>query len=221
VDQARRARWTQPGPGDWPDLLHDYGIAVAGGAVVSSGADAVRVAGEIGMPVVLKTAEETIHHKTEADGVRLGLGDADAVRAAYDDLAGRLGPRVVVQPQVSGVEVALGIVRDPLLGPLVVVSAGGTLVELMGERAVALPPLDHDTALGLLRSLRLWRVLEGYRGAPPADVDALVSTLVALGHLAVELGDRLEGLDLNPVLVAHAGGSRPGAVVVDALVLER
>jgi acetate---CoA ligase (ADP-forming) len=219
VDQARRARWTQPGPGDWPDLLHDYGIAVAGGAVVSSGADAVRVAGEIGMPVVLKTAEEAIHHKTEADGVRLGLGDADAVRAAYDDLAGRLGPRVVVQPQVSGVEVALGIVRDPLLGPLVVVSAGGTLVELMGERAVALPPLDHDTALELLRSLRLWRVLEGYRGAPPADVDALVSTLVALGHLAVELGDRVDDLDLNPVLVAHAGGSRPGAVVVDALVL--
>jgi acetate---CoA ligase (ADP-forming) len=167
---------------------------------------------------VLKTAEDDVHHKTEADGVRLSLADLDAVRAAYDDLAGRLGERVVVQPQLAGFEVALGIHRDPLLGPLVVVSAGGTLVELMGERAVALPPLDRDAALGLLRGLRLWRVLEGYRGAPPADVEALVSAVVALGALAVELGDRLTGLDLNPVIVAPVGG---GATVVDALVLER
>jgi acyl-CoA synthetase (NDP forming) len=226
VDEARRARWAARGLGDWAALLTDYGIAVAGNTVVSSGDEAVRAAGELGMPVVLKTAEESVHHKTEADGVRLGLADADAVRAAYDDLAGRLGARVVVQQQLAGVEVALGIVRDPLLGPLVLVSAGGTLVELMGERAVGLPPLDRDSARDLLRGLRLWRVLGGYRGAPPADVDALVSTIVALGRLAVELGDHLEGLDLNPVLVGPAGsaaggGAGGGAVAVDALVLER
>jgi acyl-CoA synthetase (NDP forming) len=216
VDEARRAKWVGRTLSDWPALLLDYGIAVPTGAVVSSGDDAVRMAAEIGMPVVLKTAEDSIHHKTEVDGVRLGLTDADAVRAAYHDLAARLGARVVVQRQLAGVEVALGIVRDPLLGPLVVVSAGGTLVELMGERTVALPPLDHDSALGLLKGLRLWRVLDGYRGAPRADVDALVSTIVALGQLAVELGDRLEGLDLNPVVVGPAGG---GAFVVDALAL--
>jgi acetate---CoA ligase (ADP-forming) len=218
VDEARLARWSARGLDDWPTLLGDYGIDVAGGAVVTSVDEAVRVAGEVGLPVVLKTAEDDVHHKTEADGVRLSLADLDAVRAAYDDLAGRLGERVVVQPQLAGFEVALGIHRDPLLGPLVVVSAGGTLVELMGERAVALPPLDRDAALGLLRGLRLWRVLEGYRGAPPADVEALVSAVVALGALAVELGDRLTGLDLNPVIVAPVGG---GATVVDALVLER
>jgi acetate---CoA ligase (ADP-forming) len=216
VDAARRARWVGRGVSDWPALLLDYGLRVAGSAVVSDGDEAVRVAGELGMPVVLKTAEGSIHHKTEVDGVRLGLADTDAVRTAYDDLAGRLGPRVVVQQQLAGVEVALGIVRDPLLGPLVVVSAGGTLVELMGERAVALPPLDRDAALGLLHGLRLWRVLEGFRGAPPADVDALVSAIVELGRLAVELGDHLEGLDLNPVIVGPAG---TGAVTVDALVL--
>jgi acetate---CoA ligase (ADP-forming) len=167
---------------------------------------------------VLKTAEDEIHHKTEADGVRLGLEDRDAVGTAYDDLAARLGPRVLVQNQLTGVEVALGIVRDPLLGPLVVVAAGGTLVELVAERAVALPPLDRDTALEMVAGLRVARLLDGYRGSPPADVDALVEVVVALGQLAVELGDQLEAADLNPVLVAPAGR---GAHVVDALLLPR
>jgi acetate---CoA ligase (ADP-forming) len=181
----------------------------------------VRAAETIGLPVALKTAESDVHHKTEVGGVHLGLGSADAVGTAYDDLAGRIGARAVVQRQLVGVEVALGIVRDPLLGPLVVVAAGGTLVELMGERGVALPPLDRDAARDLLRGLRLWRILEGYRGAPPADVEGLLDTVVALGRLAVELGDRLGGLDLNPVMVGPAGSPGPGAsvLVVDALVL--
>ena len=166
--------------------------------------EAVAAADETGYPVVLKTAEDEIHHKTEADGVRLGLGDGDAVGAAYDDLAARLGPRVVVQSQLAGVEVALGIVYDPLLGPLVVVAAGGTLVELVAERAVALPPLDRETARAMVAGLRVARLLDGYRGSQPADVDALVDVVVALGQLAVELGDRLDGVDLNPVLVAPA-----------------
>jgi acyl-CoA synthetase (NDP forming) len=223
VDEARQARWAQLHAVEWPLLLEDYGIAAAPSAVVSTRDEAIRAASEIGMPVVLKTAEAAIRHKTEADGVHLGVTTPDAVGTAYDDLAGRLGARVVVQPQLHGVEVALGIVRDPLLGPLVVVSAGGTLVELMGERGVALPPLDRDAALDLLRGLRLWRILNGYRGAPPADVEGLLDIVVALGRLAVELGDHLGGLDLNPVMVGPAGagqGSCPGgAVVVDALVL--
>jgi acyl-CoA synthetase (NDP forming) len=224
VDEGRRTRWVTRGADDWPALLTDYGIGVALSEVVSSRDDAVRAAGEVGLPVVLKTAEPTIHHKTEVDGVRLGLGTLDAVGASYDDLAARLGRRVLVQRQVTGVEVALGIVRDPLLGPLVVVSAGGTLVELMGERAVALPPYGVDTARSLLRGLRLGRVLDGFRGVPAADVAALAEAMVSLGQLAIELGDHLDGLDLNPVVVGPAGtdGSPGGgALVVDALVLPR
>ena len=169
--------------------------------------------------MVLKTAEDAIHHKTEADGVRLGLGDRDAVGAAYDDLAARLGPRVLVQSQLTGVEVALGIVRDPLLGPLVVVAAGGTLVELVAERAVALPPVDRDTAREMVSGLRVARLLDGYRGSAPADVDALVDAIVALGQLAVELGDRLDGLDLNPVVVgpdSAPSSSTPSSSPADA-----
>jgi acyl-CoA synthetase (NDP forming) len=220
VDEQRRARWADLPGADWSALLDDYGIGSPRSSVASTRDAAVAAAEATGYPVVLKTAEDEIHHKTEADGVRLGLGDRDAVGAAYDDLAARLGPRVLVQSQLSGVEVALGIVRDPLLGPLVVAAAGGTLVELVAERAVALPPLDRETARELVSGLRVARLLDGYRGSPPADVEALVDVVVALGQLAVELGDRLEGVDLNPVLVAPAT-SGLGALVVDALILPR
>ncbi len=220
VDEQRRARWADLPGADWSALLDDYGIGSPRSSVASTRDAAVAAAEATGYPVVLKTAEDEIHHKTEADGVRLGLGDRDAVGAAYDDLAARLGPRVLVQSQLSGVEVALGIVRDPLLGPLVLVAAGGTLVELVAERAVALPPLDRETARELVGGLRVARLLDGYRGSPPADVEALVDVVVALGQLAVELGDRLEGVDLNPVLVAPATSGH-GALVVDALILPR
>jgi acetate---CoA ligase (ADP-forming) len=213
VDEDRRDRWLRSGTTDWSGLLQDYGIEVARATVVGSRSEAEAAAEETGWPVVLKTAEDAIHHKTEADGVRLGLGDRGAAGAAYDDLAGRLGPRVLVQHQLSGVEVALGIVRDPLLGPLLVVAAGGTLVELVAERAVALPPIDRETAREMVRGLRVARLLDGYRGSAPADVEGLLDALTGLGQLAVELGDHLRAVDLNPVVVGPTS-----ALVVDALI---
>ena len=223
VDTERQARW---GPrlsaggtlatAEWASLLGDYGIPVTPGESVSSSAGAVEAAQRLGFPVVLKSDAPAVHHKTEADGVRLGLADAEAVATAYADLAGRLHPRVVVQHQAAGVEVALGVVRDALLGPLVMVAAGGVLVELLADRAVALPPLDHDTALSLIRRLKVAVLLDGFRGAAPADVHALADAAVALGQLVVELGDHLDGVDLNPVIVGP-----DSALVVDALVLPR
>ena len=223
VDAVRQARWAarletgEPlGSSDWSALLDDYGIPVVPGESASTRDAAMGAAERLGYPIVLKSDAAEVHHKTEADGVRLGLRDAAAVAAAYDDLAARLGPRVVVQHQATGVEVALGIVRDPLLGPLVMVAAGGVLVELVADRAVALPPLDRETALELVGTLRVSALLDGYRGSAPADTGALADALVALGQLAVELGDHLAGVDLNPVMV----GART-AYVVDALVLPR
>ncbi len=151
VDEARRARWTErlrAGDVDPFALLADYGVPVVTSRTVADRDAAVAAADAAGYPVVLKTATPDVHHKLEVDGVRLHLGDRAAVAAAYDDLAGRLGPSVVVQPEVpSGVEVALGMWRDPLVGPLVLVAAGGSLVELLAERSVALPPVD-DRARG-------------------------------------------------------------------------
>jgi acyl-CoA synthetase (NDP forming) len=223
IDAARQARWVSRlsagealATGEWTSLLEDYGIRVTPGAGASSSAAALEAAERLGFPVVLKSDAPEVHHKTEADGVRLALGDAEAVASAYADLAARLGPQVVVQHQASGVEVALGVVDDRLLGPLVMVAAGGVLVELVADRAVALPPLDRDTALDMIRRLKVSTLLDGFRGSAPADVDALADAVVALGQLVVELGDHLAGVDLNPVIVGP-----DSALVVDALVLPR
>jgi acyl-CoA synthetase (NDP forming) len=223
VNTVRRDRWAaalrsgEPlGAGAVADLLADYALVLAAAEEVTRREDAVEAAERIGLPVALKTAEPDIHHKTEVAGVRLGLSDRDAVEAAYDDLAACLGPSVLVQRQVSGVELALGVWRDPHVGPLVIVAAGGTLVELVADRAVGLPPFTRETAGDLVRGLLVTTLLDGFRGSAAADTAALVDAMVALGQLVVELGDHLEAIDLNPVVVGTKG-----AVVVDALVIPR
>ena len=172
-------------------------------------------AGLIGYPVVLKTDEPTIQHKSDAGGVVLGVGGPAELAAAYADLAARLGPRVLVCETVpTGVELALGIAHDPALGPLIVVGAGGVLVEAIADRAVALPPVSEQTARQLLSELRISRLLAGFRGAPPADLDSVVRAITGLSALAVELGGELAALDVNPLICGPAG-----AVAVDALAI--
>jgi acyl-CoA synthetase (NDP forming) len=195
-------------------LLADYGVPVAPTSAVSSIEDAVLSAEEVGYPVVVKTAAPGITHKSDVDGVRVGLADADAVRAAYTDITGRLGADAVVAAMApEGVEVALGVVRDATFGPLVLVAAGGVLVEVLHDRALALPPLDVVAARRLLDGLRIRPILDGVRGGPAADVDALASAVSRLSVLAADLGDLLGAFDANPVIVGPAG-----CVAVDALV---
>jgi hypothetical protein len=147
----------------------------------------------------------------------LGVRDADAVRTAYQDLADRLGPEVSVSATARpGVELALGLVRDPQLGPLVVVAAGGVLTELLGDRVVALPPVSRDRAENLLQALRIRSLLDGWRGSAAVRVDAVVDAIIGMSRLAIELGDRFDALDVNPLVVSEAG-----AVAVDVLVVRR
>jgi acyl-CoA synthetase (NDP forming) len=196
-------------------LLAAYGVPVARAERASSLEEAVAAAGRLGFPVAVKTAEAV--HKSDVDGVRLGLVDADAVVEVYRDLAERLGPRVTVAGMAGpGVELHLGIVRDPQFGPLVLVAAGGVLVEVLEDRRLGLPPLDRVRARRLVDRLRIRRLLHGVRGAPPADVDALVDAVVALSWLAHDLGEHLEALDANPVICGPVG-----CVAVDALVIPR
>jgi hypothetical protein len=185
---------------------------------VSTAEDAITAADRFGYPVVLKTAAEGVLHKTDVEGVRRGLASAEQVARAYAELSERLGPDVVVQHHATGaVEVALGIVRDPLLGPLVVVATGGTLVEVLPERAVALPPLSADVARGLVTGLPgLTAMLSGVRGAPASNLEAAVDAVVAMGQLAVEMGDLVEAVDVNPLICSPVG-----ATAVDALILPR
>jgi acetate---CoA ligase (ADP-forming) len=225
-DPARRQRWaarlTAGGlsGADLLDLLRDYGIPAVRAQAVCTRAAALTAAAEIGYPVVLKTDEPQIAHKSDVAGVRLGLGDPAAVGSAYDDLAARLGPRVLVcQTAAPGTELALGLVRDPALGPLVVISAGGVLIEIFSERAVVLPPVTRSSALVVLARLRLAAVLAGARGQPPADLGAIADAITALSGLACELGDVLDALDINPLICGPSGAmaadvlaeARPGA----------
>jgi acyl-CoA synthetase (NDP forming) len=220
-DPQRQRRWLDrlaAGPlsaGDGMALLADYGLDVVASRQVCSRDDAVTAAEALGYPVVLKTASPDITHKTEVGGVRLGVVDRAAVEAAYDDLAARLGPgAVVAQTAPAGIELSLGIVHDAQLGPMVVVAAGGVLVELLADRSVALPPVDATGARRLLDRLRLRPLLDGIRGGPPADLDGICAAVVAVAQIAVELGDALVALDVNPVL---AGPTR--CVAVDVLVI--
>jgi hypothetical protein len=150
-------------------------------------------------------------------GVLLGIPGARELAAAYADLAARLGPRVLVCRTVpAGVELALGIVREPELGPLVVVGAGGVLVELLSDRVVALPPVSAQLASELIADLRIRTLLGGVRGAPPADLAAVIRAIRGLSQLAIELGDQLAALDINPLICGP-----DSAIAVDALAIPR
>ena len=174
VSDEVRERWSaRLGSGDELSelealaLLAEYGIPTTRAIGASSGDDAVAAAHQVGWPVALKTAAPGVQHKSDVGGVALGLTDPDAVRAAYADIAERLGPEVVVAAMApAGIELALGVVRDPQFGPLVLVAAGGLLVEVLHDRRLAIPPLDEPRARGLVDGLRVRPLLDGVRGAP-------------------------------------------------------
>ncbi len=223
IDAARRARWTavlaagQMGGSALADLLRDYGIAVARTRTAASEEETLAAAAELGYPVVLKTDEPGIAHKSDAGGVVLGLAGPAALAAAYQDLAERLGRRALVCETIpAGPELSLGLARDHELGPLLVVGAGGVLVELIADRAVALPPLGPAQARDMIGQLRVAALLAGARGQPAADLDAVVAAITGLSQLAAELGDALDGLDINPLICGPHG-----AVAVDALAIPR
>ncbi len=223
IDQARQARWTgvlAAGEARGPalaSLLADYGITVARTRAAVSEEAALAAAAELGYPVVLKTGEPGIDHKSDVGGVVLGLAGPAALAAAYQDLAERLGRRVLVGETIpAGLELSLGLARDHELGPLLVVGAGGVLVELLADRAVALPPAGPEQARELVGQLRVAALLAGARGQPAVDQDAVVAAITGLSQLAIELGDGLEALDINPLICGPHG-----AVAVDALAIPR
>jgi acyl-CoA synthetase (NDP forming) len=198
-------------------LLADYGIPTIAARAATTVDEAFASAARLGWPVALKSAAPGLTHKSDVGGVALGIGDATALGTAYADMAGRLGPEVVVASMASrGVEVALGIVRDDQFGPLVLVAAGGVLAEILHDRRLALPPIDDTRARELIQRLRIRSLLEGVRGAPPADVAGLANAVSRLSLLAQDLGDLVEAIDVNPVIV-----SASGCVAVDVLVVPR
>ncbi|GAA1148324.1 GNAT family N-acetyltransferase [Nocardioides aquiterrae] len=195
------------------ELLGAHDLAPVG--AVARGADAVvEAARATGYPVVLKVAAGAVVHRTERALVRVGVSDDDAVHEVVREFEAAVadGVPVLVQPVATGIEVALGLVRDPVLGPLAMVAAGGVNTDVWDDRVFLLPPIGTRDAARAVRSLRVAALLAGHRGAAAADVDALVALVVQLGCLAEEVPEIAE-LDLNPVLVGPAG-----CTVVDAKV---
>jgi acyl-CoA synthetase (NDP forming) len=193
-------------------VLDAWGVPVVAHQVVDSEAAALAAAERLGYPVVVKTAQPGVLHKTEARGVHLGLADASAVERAWRDLDSRLGPRAIVATMLPrGVEIALGMLRDPSWGPIVTVSAGGVLIELLRDRRAALAPFGTGTARRMLDGLALRPLLDGHRGAPAVDVDALALAISRFSLLAAELGDLVREIDVNPLVCGR------GIRAVDAL----
>jgi acetate---CoA ligase (ADP-forming) len=219
----RQARWRKrlaAGDLDETDALQlvaEYGVPVVDARVAADADGALTAAHELGWPVALKTAMPSISHKTEAGGVVLGIEDVAALTRAYDDLAIRLGPRVTVESMApAGVELALGMVHDAQFGPLVMVGAGGIWIEVFKDRRWALPPLDESRARTLIDSLAIRPLLDGLRGRDPVDIESVAHAVVAMSQLALELGDQIDGSDVNPLIA-----SPNGCIAVDALVIPR
>ena len=224
VAPAVRARWAKRlceadvlGEAEGLALLRDYGIGTVTATEAASEREALDIASQWLGPVAMKTATAGIHHKSDVDGVRLNLAGPAAVTRAYADLSERLGPRVCMSAMApAGVEMTLGLVCDAQFGALVVIGAGGLLIELLGDRRLALPPFDAHYATTLINELRSAKLLNGFRGTLPSDVLAYAQAAARLSLLAVDLGEHLAELDINPIMVIPSG-----AIAVDALIVPR
>jgi acyl-CoA synthetase (NDP forming) len=207
-------------------LLRAYGIRVPREQLVASAAGAVRAASVVGYPVVLKGSAPEVAHKTELGLVKVGLTSASQVRDAFRELndnaraagIGRLEGVLVCQMVEAGVEMALGISQDPTFGPTVTVGLGGIFVEVLRDTAVRVPPFGCADVRTMLDELRGRPLLDGVRGGPPMDVDALVEVVMRVQRMALELGDDLAELDINPLMVLERG---KGVVALDALAVCR
>jgi acyl-CoA synthetase (NDP forming) len=208
-------------------LLQAAGLPVLDERLAADAEAAVAAAEELGYPVVLKIVSPDVLHKTEVGGLRVGLADAAAVRRAVAEIresVSRKRPEariegVLVAPMVTdGVETILGVQRDPVFGPVVLFGLGGVFTEVLEDVTLRVAPFDRDEALRMIAEIRGARMLEGVRGAPPGDVEALADTLVALGDFAAAHADDLETCDLNPLVVRPRG---QGCVALDALLVGR
>ncbi len=197
-------------------LLRDFGVPAVEARVVSNKAAAVEAAGAVGYPVALKTAAGYAH-KSDVGGVHLGLANAADVAAAYADLASRLGKDVLVAAMApKGVEICVGAIVDPGFGPVIVISAGGTLIEIMDDKVAALAPVSLEEVRQMLGELRIAKLLAGARGQRPADIAALAEAIARFSVLVANLADVLSEVDVNPIIAGPAG-----AFAVDALVIAR
>ena len=206
------------------DLLRAYGIAAPAEIAAHTEEEAVKAADEIGYPVVLKAVSAKLPHKSDAGAVALHLANADAVRSAYARIAENvrragvdtLDAMLVCQEIGGGLELVLGLHRDPEMGLVVMAGSGGVLLELTKDVAFAAPPITREKASAMIERTHAARLMRGYRGVAVLDADVVVDALVALGRIAEDLPDVVQSIDINPFVVLPRGG-----LALDALFVPR
>ena len=202
-------------PEDTSAILAAYGVPMVANHFAADPDQAASLAAAIGFPVALKIRSPDITHKSDVGGVALNLGSTEGVRREAEGMLEQVKaahPEVrlhgfLVQPMVrrpSAVELLVGLVEDAVFGPLVAFGQGGTAVEIMRDTSLELPPLNALLARRLMARTRVWQLVQGYRGKPPANIEAIVEMLIRLGQLAADQAEIRE-LDINPLLADAAG----------------
>ncbi len=207
--------------------LKAAGIPVMPHRVATNAGDAIAAAESFGFPVVAKIVSPDILHKTEIGGVALNLQSKDQVAKAFDDLMSRAKTArpqariegVLIAPMIKGgVECILGVQRDPVFGPVVMFGLGGILVEALRDVSFRLAPFGKAEAHRMIDSIKARAVLDGWRGAPATDIEALADALVALSRFAASAGEKLESIDINPFVAMPKG---KGVMALDAVLVVR
>jgi acetyltransferase len=208
-------------------IMRAFGIPVTQVLEADSATSALVAAESVGFPVAMKINSPDITHKSDVDGVRLGIGNASAVRGTFTELVERAKNRVpnatikgVTIEQMhspeNGRELLVGVIRDPVFGPTITFGAGGTQVEVMRDRAVGLPPLNSFLASQMIANTKIARLLKDFRGMPAVNIEAIEQTMIRVSEMVCEI-PQIAGLDINPLIA-----DEHGVVVVDArIVVER
>ena len=193
-------------------LLKTFGLTVPDGKICTP-ENAVQTANQLGYPVALKISSATILHKTEAGGVALNLRNAEEVKAAATHMA-KLGNELLIEKMVQGAvaELIIGLTRDPQFGLALVIGAGGIFTELLKDSVTLLLPTTQDEISRALKTLRVWKLVEGFRGKS-GDQAATIAAIESICAFAAAYKDLIEELDINPLFVLSSG-----AVAADALI---
>ena len=203
------------GEHDSKQLLATYGLTTTQEIQTETLAETLSAGDEIGYPVALKTCADL--HKTERGGVRLGLANREELSEAYSDFEKRLGAGVLVQQMIpQGTELILGMVNDPQFGPMLTLGTGGIFVEVLKDVSMLMVPTTPDAVRKVLLRLRGAALLAGARGKAPADIDAIVKSVMCLSAFAEDFGELIAEIDVNPLVALP-----DGAVVVDALIIPK
>ena len=203
-------------------ILTEYGVKVPKYALVKSADEAEKNAREVGFPLVAKIVSPQILHKTDVNGVKVGLNSEAAVKETFNDMHGRLSKQynvkgVLLEKMASpGAELIVGLQNDPQFGPIIMVGIGGIYTEVFKDVTFRVLPITKEDAVSMMEDLKGKQILKGFRGAPPVSMDALANALVSIGNLGTDMAPYYESIDFNPVIFYEKD-----YVVVDAKILLR